>query len=107
MVFNLYTERATDAKTLSAYDENLSSQNIKCICDYLVSNGITEVWGTWGDDKGLEPLTIAKQNLLKILSDRGIKIYHFGTLTKSGNPRHPLQRFEKWSFGDKHYLEDA
>lgn len=107
MVFNLYPERATDAKTLSAYDENLSSQNIKCICDYLVNNGITEVWGAWGDDKGLEPLTIAKQNLLKILSDRGIKIYYFGTLTKSGNPRHPLQRFEKWSFGDKHYLEDA
>ena len=104
MVFNLYPERATDAKTLSEYNESISSQNIKYICDYLVNNNITEVWGAWGDDKRIESLKIAKQNLLKVLSDKEIKIYYFGTLTKGGNPRHPLQRFEKWNIYEKHYL---
>ena len=75
MVFNLYPERATDAKTLSEYNESISSQNIKYICDYLVNNNITEVWGAWGDDKRIESLKIAKQNLLKVLSDKEIKIW--------------------------------
>lgn len=107
MVFNLYPERATNAKTLSEYDSNLSSQNIQYICEYLAKKGIKEVWGAWGDDQGLKPLMTARQELLNALSDKGIKTYYFGTLTKSGNPRHPLQRFEKWMFNEKNYLKDV
>ena len=46
----------------------------------------------------IEALKNGKSELLKMLSDIGVKVFYFGTLTKSGNPRHPLQRQEKWDF---------
>nr|WP_276571359.1 hypothetical protein [Eubacterium ventriosum] len=40
-----------------------------------------------------------------MLSSIGVKVYYFGTLTKEGNPRHPIQRQEKWDLSKKEYLE--
>lgn len=104
MVFNIYPERATDANRMDAFKQDLSYENIKEIGKYLIENNIKEVFGAWGNDKNLEALIKGKQQLLTLLTGLGIKVYYFGTLTKSGNPRHPLQRQEKWDFSEKKYL---
>lgn len=104
IVFNLYPERATNASTMDAFKQELSDENIKEIKKFLVENNIKEVWGAWGDDKNLNQLIKGKQQLLTMLADIGVKVFYFGTLTRKGNPRHPLQRYEKWNFSKKEYL---
>ena len=104
IVFNLYPERATNASTMDAFKQELSDENIKEIKKFLVENNIKEVWGAWGDDKNLNQLIKGKQQSLTMLADIGVKVFYFGTLTRKGNPRHPLQRYEKWNFSKKEYL---
>lgn len=106
VVFNSYPERATNAKNIEGFDETLSNENVNTIKTFLVENKITEVWAAWGDDKGIEPLKQGKTQLISMLEEIGVKVYYFGTLTKASNPRHPLQRKEKWDFtsDNKHYL---
>ena len=98
IVFNTYPERATDAKNISNYDESLSNKNIQIISDFLIEHNITEVWGAWGDDKNCIPLSKGKAQLLTKLNSIGINVFYYGTLTNAHNPRHPLQRKEKWNF---------
>ena len=105
MIFNIYPERVTDAKKIDAFNQELSDKNINEIEKYLVENHITEVWGAWGDDKNIEALIKGKQQLLCMLSRIGVKVYYFGSLTIKGNPRHPIQRQEKWDFSIKRYLD--
>lgn len=105
MVFNTYPERATNAKNLNSFDLNLSNENLSIIKRFLVENGIAEVWGAWGDDVNNQTLLNGKIQLISMLKSIGVKIYYFGTLTKKGNPRHPLQRYEKWDFSKKEYLD--
>ena len=104
IVFNLYPEIATNASTMDAFKQELSDENIKEIKKFLVENNIKEAWGAWGDDKNLNQLIKGKQQLLTMLADIGVKVFYFGTLTRKGNPRHPLQRYEKWNFSKKEYL---
>lgn len=106
MVFNIYPERATDAKKMASFRPDLLNDNILKIEKYLIENNVKEVWGAWGDDQNLDALIGGKQQLKRMLSKEKIKIYYFGTLTKKGNPRHPLQRQEKWDFSVKKYLEE-
>lgn len=105
MVFNIYPERATDADEMDDFKQDLSDENIKEIKKYLVENNVSEVWGAWGDNKNITALINGKQQLLAMLSEIGVKVYYFGTLTKNGNPRHPIQRQEKWDFSTKKYLD--
>lgn len=105
MVFNIYPERATDANSMDAFKQDLSDENIREVRNYLVENKINEVWGAWGDDKNLVTLINGKQQMKSMLSKNGVRVYYFGTLTKMGNPRHPLQRQEKWDFSKKEYLD--
>lgn len=106
IVFNIYPERATDAKNIERFDEKLSTRNIEIIREYLVENKIPEVWAAWGDDKGISPLIEGKKQLIAMLESIGVRFYYYGTLTKACNPRHPLQRKEKWVFvsENKKYL---
>ena len=104
MIFNTYPERATNAKSLSVFDQSLCQKNLTVIEDFLREHNITEVWGAWGNADH-PTLTEGKNRLISLLKNMGIKVYYFGTLTKSGNPRHPLQRYEKWDLSHKHYLE--
>lgn len=104
-IFNTYPERATNAKDINGYNEKLSADNIKEIKDFLKENNIKEVFGAWGDLK-YKALQEGKSKLVCMLSDIGVKIFYFGTLTKQGNPRHPLQRYEKIKIenSNKQYL---
>ena len=74
---------------MDAYDVALSQENVKVIRDFLVENGITEVWGAWGDLK-YEALKQGRDAILEVLTEQGIKVFHFAPPTKAGNPRHPL-----------------
>lgn len=105
MVFNTYPERATDAKNMDAFNQELSNENINEIKKYLIENKISEVWGAWGDIDNIEALVKGKKQLLDMLSQIGVRVFYFGTLTKAGNPRHALQRREKWDFSVKKYLD--
>lgn len=107
VVFNTYPERATNAINIEGFNETLSNENVKTIKAFLIENSISEVWAAWGDDQGISPLIQGKEQLISMLEEIGVKVYYFGTLTKANNPRHPLQRKEKWSFLDsnKHYLQ--
>lgn len=105
-VINTYPERATDAVNMNDFDEKLAEQNIIYIKEYLEENNIKEVWGAWGDLNYIA-LQNGKSRLLELFEELNIRIFYFGTLTKRGNPRHPLQRQEKWeiSNNNKKYLD--
>ena len=105
MVFNLYPERATDATKMDVFQQELMDRNIQEIEKYLVENNIKEVWGAWGNDSNIDMLIKGKEQVKDMLSSIGVKVYYFGTLTKEGNPRHPIQRQEKWDLSKKEYLE--
>ncbi|WP_031588770.1 DUF1643 domain-containing protein [Kandleria vitulina] len=106
IVFNLYPERATDAKNLEEFNEAISKENIDIIRRFLIEHKIKEVWGAWGNAKGIETLRLAKKDIFNMLSEISVRVFYFGTLSKEGNPRHPLQRNEKVVFADncKKYL---
>lgn len=89
VVFNTYPERATDAVNMDEFDAGLSQENVEVIRDFLVENGITEVWGAWGDLK-YEALKQGRDAILEVLAEKDIKVFHFAPPTKVGNPRHPL-----------------
>ena len=104
MIFNTYPERSTKPKDLKGFDPDICGKNLAVIADFLTEHNILEVWGAWGNSTN-PTLKEAKSQLLSMLKNMGIKVYYFGTLTKNGNPRHPLQRHEKWDLKRKHYLE--
>lgn len=106
VVFNTYPERATDAKNMEDFNEKLSDDNVKIIKRFLTEHNINEVWGAWGNDNGHEALIRGRKELLKMLNEINVKVFYYGSLTKAGNPRHPLQRQEKWSIEieNEHFL---
>ncbi|MBO5231086.1 MAG: DUF1643 domain-containing protein [Clostridia bacterium] len=104
IVLNTYPERATNAKMINSFCQKLSDENLTIIKNFLIENNIKEVWGAWGNDKNINALVCGKNQLITMLKDMGIKVYYFGTLTKKGNPRHPIQRWEKWDPSKKEYL---
>ncbi|MBR6459668.1 MAG: DUF1643 domain-containing protein [Actinomycetaceae bacterium] len=104
-VFNLYPERATKAEKMEDFRQDLLDENLKIIRNYLIENNISEVWGAWGDNRWkIKALDEGKRQVQSMLSEMGIKIFYFGSLTRLGNPRHPIQRHETWDFTEKKYL---
>ena len=101
IMFNVYPERATDAKNLEPFNETLHRKNADAILSTLRKNKIDEIWGAWGDLKHAT-LKTAKEKLIPHLQENGIKIFYFSTLTKLENPRHPL--YLKVDIDDKNYL---
>ena len=105
IVFNLYPERATNAKSLGAFNQTILNDNIEIIKEYLINKNIDEIWAAWGDIHNIESLCEGKRALLSMLSEINVRAFYYGTLTKSLNPRHPLQRHEKINLTDKKYLD--
>ncbi|MDR2661060.1 MAG: DUF1643 domain-containing protein, partial [Lactobacillaceae bacterium] len=97
-----YPERATDAKNITKIDKTLIEQNITIIKEFLLSNEIKEIWGAWGDLK-YDPLIRGRDEIITMLKQNNIKIFHFSSLTKNGNPRHPL--YLKIELQNKNYME--
>lgn len=101
-VINTYPERATDAANMDALDENLLAENLATVRTYLVANDIKEVWGAWGDLK-FDALIKGRDALLALLKELDVQVFYFKTLTKAGNPRHPL--YLKIDIAEKFYLD--
>ncbi len=95
VIFNTYPERATDAANMESFDKALNDSNLETIKRFIMKNNVTEVLGAWGDLK-YDSLKIGKNAIMEMLKELNVKVFHFGTLTDQGNPRHPLQRKEKW-----------
>lgn len=91
IIFNVYPERATNSKNIEMYNEELSMKNLEIIKNYLTENSITEVWGAWGNLNG-KALKKGKMDILKLLKELDIKVFHFAETTKNGEPRHPVPR---------------
>lgn len=89
IVVNLYAERATDVKDLQKFNNELHQQNLEQIKLLITSYGIKDAWGAWGDLKHIN-LARSHPDILKLLQDNDVELFHFSNPTKSGNPRHPL-----------------
>ncbi|GHU86607.1 hypothetical protein FACS1894153_3970 [Bacteroidia bacterium] len=89
IVVNLYPERATDSGNMDKFNEELHRKNMEVIANVIDEYHIEKLWGAWGNMPH-KNLGRAKKDLMKLLQEKNIKIFHFGKLSKSGNPHHPL-----------------
>ena len=103
---NLYPLRATDPDDLPMKaDKKLLERNLKVLGALDNSYYIYRIWAAWGDiiDKRFY-LGDTLYDIVDVL--RGdYEWYYRGTLTRSGNPRHPLymkndEKYEWFSAGD-------
>ena len=103
---NLYPLRATDPKDLPMKaDKKLLERNLKVLGALDNSYYIYRIWAAWGDiiDKRFY-LGDTLNDIVDVL--RGdYEWYYRGTLTRSGNPRHPLymkndEKYEWFPAGD-------
>ena len=87
---NLYPLRATDPKQLPAKaDKKLLERNLKVIGALENSYYIHKVWAAWGDT--IDKRFYLGDTLYDIQKEtKNVEWYYRGTLTRSGNPRHPL-----------------
>jgi len=104
LMLNLYPERASSPRNLSGFDPSVADSNCDVITEVLARTKTTEVWGGWGN---LPNSTIrqAKTAVLQAVSAIGVRVFHFGDLTKKGEPRHLNPRFHKLDVsGQRRYL---
>ena len=96
IMVNIYPQRATNPKNMTPLSETILKENIEVIRYIIEKLNIQDVWYAWGDliDKAKKNMKdILKNNKKQIddlLTEKGIQRYHYSTLTKKGNPRHPL-----------------
>lgn len=96
IMVNLYPLRATDPNDLpNKADQVLSDNNVRIISKVLEECKIDRIWAAWGnliESREYLPVELSKictvQETLKN-ADR-TEWYAWGSLTKRGNPRHPL-----------------
>lgn len=91
IMVNLYPLRATDPKNLpSEADKKLVENNLRVLKLVDQSYHIDAIWAAWGDliDTRFY-LGDILYDIQEIL-DGDYQWYYRGTLTKKGNPRHPL-----------------
>ncbi|WP_168915957.1 DUF1643 domain-containing protein [Microcella flavibacter] len=104
LMLNLYPERRTKPNMLGAFDAVLWARNWAVIDDVLDTFAVNEVLGAWGNPPN-HTIREALKRTRTALHARGTRVYHFGTLTKSGSPRHPTPRGAVWNIsGSKRYL---
>lgn len=91
IMVNIYPQRATDPKDLpKEADKKLLAKNIKVLKALAESYRIDRVWAAWGNIIDTRYyLGEALYDIQEAL-DGDFFWYHKGTLTKDGNPRHPL-----------------
>ena len=86
---NLYPLRATDPKALPAdADKRLLEKNLKVFGAIEKSYYIDKVWAAWGDT--IDSRFYLGDHLYDLVEMVDAQWYYRGTMTRSGNPRHPL-----------------
>ena len=93
IMVNLYPQRSTDPQGM-IFNQGLFDENIKQIESICKKYNIQKAWCAWGDLID----TFGKKSFLHdswdkiktLLKKQNVTLYHYDTLTKDGNPRHPL-----------------
>ncbi|TCK01451.1 hypothetical protein EV694_0062 [Volucribacter psittacicida] len=106
VIANVYPERATNALNLDNFDSELAENNVQLIVDFLLNNGINEIWGAWGNLER-QSLVEGKKRLLLAFRQNNIRVFSFAPLTQQGQPVHPLNRrvIQDFSESGKIYLD--
>ena len=68
---------------MNPYNNNLCRNNIQEVERFLIQNHITEVWGAWGDDKGIEALAKGRDKMKEMLCKNNISIFYFVVLNRN------------------------
>lgn len=92
IMVNLYPLVSTDPDLLpEVVDNNLVENNIKILEAVVKSYYIDRIWAAWGNiiDKRMY-LGESLYDIQEVLCCIDAEWYYRGSLTKSGNPRHPL-----------------
>jgi len=94
VMLNLYPIRGTNPKKLpgeSEFNEKLAERNINAILGHLEKAKECQIWASWGDaiDSKLY-LRCCLKRIVSKSADLKPDWRRFGSLTKAGNPRHPL-----------------
>jgi len=88
LMLNLYPERSPKPSALGPFDQSLADANKQAIGNLLTQFAASEVLGAWGNLPH-PTLRRAWQDVLSMLAVRGVRVFTFDPLTKSGYPRHP------------------
>lgn len=93
IMVNLYPQRSTDPNGM-IYNPQLVDENLKQIESVCKKYNIKDVWCAWGDlidTFGKNSfLHESWKNIETLLKKLNVNFYHYDTLTKNQNPRHPL-----------------
>ena len=93
IMVNLYPQRSTNPKEMTFYPQ-LIKNNIAQIESVCKKYNIEKVWCAWGnaiDTFGKKSfLHDSWKEIKTLLKKMNVKFYCYDTLTKEGNPRHPL-----------------
>ncbi len=106
IMVNLYPLRATDPKTLpQKEDKKLLEKNLKVLKALVKAYRIDAVWAAWGNT--IDTRFYLGDTLYDIQDglEGDFQWYYRGTMTKDGNPRHPLymksgETYEWFPVGD-------
>lgn len=100
VMLNLYPVRATKYQDLpQEADSEAYSMNLERITDIVARESKPEIWAAWGDsilDRNYFVSAVA--DLIERLSLSNPLWWHFGSITKSGHPRHPSRLQYAWKF---------
>jgi len=100
VMLNLYPLRSTDCQALPFdVDAEAFAENLSCIEAVVAADLTPVVWAAWGDNiQARSYFSASALELFARLQKYGTAWQHFGTLTKSGHPRHPSRLNYAWSF---------
>lgn len=109
-MLNLYPVRSTNYNNLSiAADNSLYLKNIKKIIKNISEVSSPTIWVAWG-----EPITSRSYFIQAVIDihkkskSLNVNWVNYGTLTKSGHPRHPSRASYTWcmhKFNIENYIQ--
>lgn len=90
VMLNLSPEISTNPKEITQdLPQSWHKENLKHIAEVFHSYNTSDILACWGDNIAMRPyLPTALQDIYKLTQDK--KWLSIETLTKKGNPRHPL-----------------
>ena len=91
IMLNLSPEISTNPKEITLdLPQSWHKENLKHIAEVFHSYNTSDILACWGDNIAMRPyLATALQDIYKLTQDKK-KWLSIETLTKKGNPRHPL-----------------
>jgi hypothetical protein len=100
IMLNLYPVRSTDFQLLKPQpDVEAFNENIRQIINIVLLEANPTVWLAWGENiNHFDFFLNAFFEITKALKNHRVKWLHFGSLTKSGHPRHPSRLSYSWNF---------